>query len=105
VYGYSDGKGWVCQDFKTGQVLWTEKEKLSKGSIACADGLFYLRLEDGKGTLVLLEPSPKGWNEKGRFDPPDRSQKKSWPHCVVSNGKLYVRDQDVLLAYDVKAKK
>ncbi len=104
VYGYSEGKGWTCQDFKTGRVLWAEKEKLGKGSLTCADGLFYLRTEDGKGTLALIEPSPAGWIEKGRFDQPDRSDKKSWPHPLVSNGKLYVRDQGSLFAYDVKAK-
>jgi len=42
--------------------------------------------------------------ERGRFDPPDRSDKNSWPHPVIAGGKLYLRDQDVLLCYDVKAK-
>lgn len=104
LFGYSDGKGWVCQDFKTGQTVWAEKAKLGKGSLTCADGLLYLRQEDKNGTLVLIEPSATGWVERGRFDQPERSDKKSWPHPVVSNGKLYVRDQGVLFAYDVKAK-
>jgi len=104
VYGYSDGKGWVCQDFKTGQALWSDKTKLAKGSLTCADGLLYLRAEDGKGAVALVEPSPAGWIEKGRFEQPERTDKKNWPHPVVSNGKLYVRDQDSLFAYDVKAK-
>ena len=25
---------------------------------------------------------------------------QAWPHPVVANGKLYIRDQDVLLCYD-----
>ena len=33
-----------------------------------------------------------------------RSQQNSWSHPVVANGKLYLRDQDLLLCYDVKAK-
>jgi hypothetical protein len=53
--------------------------------------------------VVLLEPSPEGFIEKGRFDQPERSDKNSWPHPVIANGKLYLRDQDVLLCYDVKA--
>src|SRR5439155_1615563 len=32
LYGYSDGKGWTCQDFKSGASQWAEKEKLGKGS-------------------------------------------------------------------------
>ena len=105
VFGYSDGgKGWTWMDVKTGAVVLAEKSKLGKGSQTVADSLLYLRAEDAKGTVVLLDPSSVVWNEKGRFDQPDRSDKKSWPHPVVANGRLYLRDQDNLFAYDVKAK-
>jgi outer membrane protein assembly factor BamB len=105
VYGYSEAKGWTCQDFKTGEAKWQEKEKLGKGSLGYADGHFYLRQEDiRKGTVALIEASPEGYHEHGRFDPPDHSGKNSWPHPLVVGGKLYLRDQDVLLCYDVKAK-
>ena len=103
VYGYSDGKGWTCQDFKSGEAKWQEKQKLGKGAIAYADGRFYLR-EEKKGTLVLIEASSAGYKEAGRFEQPNRSKKDAWPHPVVAQGKLFIRDQDVLLCYDVKAK-
>lgn len=101
LYGYSEGKGWVCQDFKTGAMVWGERRKLGKGSITGADGRFYLRGED-KGTMVLLDPSPEGYKETGRFEQPNRSDNKAWPHPVIANGKLYLRDQDALLCYDIK---
>jgi outer membrane protein assembly factor BamB len=104
VYGYSENKGWTCQDFKTGEAKWQEKEKLGKGSIAYADGHFYLRQEDKKGTVAIIDASPDGYHEHGRFDQPDRSSQHSWPHPVIAGGKLYLRDQDVLVCYDVKAK-
>lgn len=104
VYGYSDGKGWTCQDFKTGQAKWQTKEKLGKGCVSYADGRLYLRQEDGPGTVVLIEASPAGYKEHGRFNPPSRSDKNSWTHPVISGGKLYLRDQDVLLCYDIAAK-
>ena len=104
LYGHSEGKGWICQNFKTGEVAWAEKDKLPKGSLSCAGGMLYLRAESGPGTVVLLEPTPKGWTEKGRFDQPGRSSKNSWPHPVVSGGRLYLRDGDLLLSYDVKQK-
>jgi len=104
VYGYSDGKGWTCQDFKTGEAKWQEKDKLGKGSLVYADGHFYLRQEDKAGTVALIDASPEGYKEHGRFDQPDRSSKSSWPHPVVANGRLYLRDQDVLFCYDVAGK-
>ena len=104
LYGYSDGKGWVCQDFMTGNNVWAERGKLDKGAITAADGHLYLRGEGSKGTIVLIEATPKGFIEKGRFDQPDRSRQQAWPHPVVANGKLYIRDQDLLFCYDVKQK-
>jgi outer membrane protein assembly factor BamB len=103
VYGYSDGGGWTCQDFKTGVAKWQEKEKLGKGSLTFADGHFYLRSES-KSVMALIEATPLGYKEHGRFTPPDLSGKETWPHPVIANGRLYLRDQDVLLCYDVLAK-
>jgi outer membrane protein assembly factor BamB len=103
VVGFSDGEGWVWQDMKTGRTVFkSEPRKLGKGSITMADGMLYLRFEGGAGTVVLLDGSQAGWVEKGRFDQPNRSDKNSWPHPVIANGRLYLRDQDVLLAYDVR---
>jgi outer membrane protein assembly factor BamB len=104
LFGYAEAKGWTCQDFKTGEAKWQEREKLGKGSLICAEGLLYLRQENGKGTVALIEASPDGYKEHGRFDQPDRTDKNSWTHPVIAGGKLYLRDQDVLLCYDIKQK-
>jgi outer membrane protein assembly factor BamB len=102
LYGFSDGKGWVCQDFKTGKVVWRQQGKVDKGSLAYADGLLYLRAEGNEGTVAIIEASADGYKELGHFNPPDRSEKNSWPHPVISDGRLYLRDQDILQCYDVK---
>lgn len=103
LYGFSDSKGWTCMDFETGNVVWHEKG-IGKGSLVYADGLLYLHSEDGPGTVAIIEASPDGYKELSRFDPPDRSKLHSWPHPVVTGGRLYLRDQDVLQCYDVRGK-
>lgn len=103
VYGHSDSGGWTCMKFDTGDVAW-QSGKLGKGTLSYADGHFYLRAEGGPGTIVLLKASTTGWEETGRFNQPDRSSKQSWPHLVISNGKLFVRDQGILLCYDIRKK-
>lgn len=105
LYGHSNA-GWTCQDWKTGEVKWVERGKLGKGAIHSADGMLYL-LDEKKGDVALIEASPNGWNEKGRFTLSPLSTQRSpsggiWPHPVVSNGKLYLRDQEIIFCFDVK---
>jgi outer membrane protein assembly factor BamB len=103
VYGHSDSGNWTCMELRTGTVAW-QNRGVGKGAVAYADGHFYCRSESGNGTVALIEATPAGYKEKGRFDQPDRSGKNSWAHPVIAGGKLYLRDMDVLLCYDVKAK-
>jgi outer membrane protein assembly factor BamB len=93
----------TCADFKTGKVVWSDRS-VGKGSILIADGKIYLRSEKSPGKMALVEASPDGYKEISTFTPPDASGLFTWPHPVIANGKLYLRDQDVLLCYDVKAK-
>jgi outer membrane protein assembly factor BamB len=101
--GGNEGGALVCLDFQTGKVMWDQRDtagRRAKGSVALADGRLYYRMEDG--TVVLIEPSPKQYIERGRFEQPDRSRAPAWPHPVIANGKLYLRDQDLLLCYAIK---
>jgi outer membrane protein assembly factor BamB len=106
VYGYSDGKGWVCQDFKTGKMIWSEKRALSRGSVTCADGKLYCLGED-EGAVVLVPAKPEKWQVNGRLELPQQSklrkpQGKVWTYPVIANGRLYLRDQELLFCFDVK---
>ncbi|MES2569969.1 MAG: PQQ-binding-like beta-propeller repeat protein [Verrucomicrobiota bacterium] len=109
LYGANGGNGGgylACLDFQTGNVLWNEggsgKRRVTKGSVAMADGRIYYRTEEGP--IVLIEPSRKEYVERGRFDQPERTDKPAWAHPVIANGRLYIRDQDTLFCYDVKTK-
>lgn len=102
--GGNEGGALVCLDFASGNVLWDERDdadhRAPKGSLAFADGRLYYRTE--KGTMLLIEPSSKEYLERGRFEQPDRTKQPAWAHPVIANGKLYLRDQDLLFCYDVK---
>ncbi len=103
IYG-GDGQNkgtLVCLEMKTGKIMWKEKP-LGKGSAALlyADGNLYYRYQDGLMTLV--EATPEGLNVKGRFML-HTIGKYSWPHPVILDGKLYLRDNDTLMCYDISA--
>ena len=102
--GGNEGGALICLDFATGKVLWDKRgdRKVAKGSIALADGRIYYRQESG--TVVLVEPNKEKYIEQGRFEQPDRSKSPAWAHPVIANGRLYIRDQGLLLCYDIQAK-
>jgi outer membrane protein assembly factor BamB len=107
LYELDDKRAMKCVELKTGKVAW-EDRSVGKGAVAYADGHLYCRSETGEkggaSTIALVEATPSGYKEKGRFTQPDRSATAAWAHMVVIGGKFYVRDQDVLLCFDVKAK-
>jgi outer membrane protein assembly factor BamB len=100
IYGTNSG-ALVCMDFKTGKEMWTDR-CVGKGSLCYADGCLYVRAESG-GAVALVAANATSYQEKGRFTPPGSSSNNVWPHPVVANGCLYLRDQDKLFCYDVKA--
>lgn len=102
VYGSNDPRSLVCLQFKTGDQRWSSDEA-GKGSLTFADGHLIYRPEQG-ATVFLVEATPDGFREKGRFEQPDRTGRPAWAYPVVADGRLYLRDQDTLLCYDVKAK-
>ncbi len=100
AHGGNEGGSLVCLDFQSGKVLWRDR-KAPKGSLLWADNRLYLRSE--LGSILLVEPSREKFIERGRFEQPERSGVPAWAHPVVANGKLYIRDQEILFCYDIRA--
>jgi len=100
LYG-TNRTGLICVDFKTGKRVWLDR-CVGHGSIMAADGHLYVRSDCGE--VVLVEATPAGYREKGRFRETERSRFPTFCHPVVAGGWLYLRDEDRLLCYDVKGK-
>lgn len=99
LYGFNDSI-LTCLEFATGKVMWRDRS-VGKGSVMFADGNLYIQ---GENNLIgLAAASPGGYVEKGRFSIPDKGL-PSWAHPVISDARLYVRNQDTMLAYDIKAR-
>jgi outer membrane protein assembly factor BamB len=99
LYGFNDSI-LTCLEFATGKQMWRDRS-VGKGSVTFADGNLYIQGENN--VVGLAAASPNGYQEKGRFQIADKGL-PSWAHPVVSGGRLYVRNQDTLMAYDIKAK-
>ncbi len=110
IYGHSDSSGWVCFDMKKGgeDAIWKNKG-VGKGSCSFADGFLYCYAEND-GKVGLVKATEKEYKSSGEFTVPKKSSLrpgagKVWAHPVISNGKLILRDYELLFVYDVSKPK
>jgi outer membrane protein assembly factor BamB len=101
--GHGHNRGFpICVEMATGKVAWGgDIRNAGTGSAAVlfADGNLYFRYQNG--LMMLIEATPSGYKEKGSFPIPN-VKKPSWSHPVILNGRLYLREQDALYAYNLK---
>jgi len=95
LYGFDDSN-LTCMEFRTGKVLWDERG-FSKGSLLVADGKLVILGE--RGLAALAEASPAGYREISRFT---FSDDRCWTVPVIANGRMYIRDEEKLVCYDVR---
>ena len=99
LYGFSSAI-LTAMKFDSGEVAWRDRS-VGKGSLVYADGRLYLFSE--RGVVGLAEATPTGYVERGRFRI-EAGDLETWTHPVVAGGRLYLRDQDTIYAYDVRQK-
>ncbi len=108
VYGCVDSSGQLfCADLLTGEKRWVtdDKNNRKKASIAItlAEGHLYLRCENG--LMILVKATPDGYEEISSFEIPnvDNARKRaSWAHPVIAGGRLYLREGNSILGYELR---
>ena len=99
--GFSDANQIYCHDLVTGAKKWRERGSgQGSTSVIAADGKLFIHYSDG--VVGLAKASPEGFNEVSSFKAPGNRDFPSWAHLVVANGKLFVRDGDLISCYDIK---
>lgn len=101
LYGSDTKKRWVCQEFITGNIKTTDESFDAKGSLIYADGMLICYSE--KGTLGLVKITSDGMALVSSFEI-TLGTKEHWAHPVVSDGRLYIRHGDTLMAYAIRDK-
>lgn len=97
LYGFSSSI-LTALDFNTGRMVWRDRS-VGKGSLAYADGMLYLYSE--RGVVGLAEANPAAYRERGRFEL-QTSGSSTWAHPIITDGKLLLRDQDTIHAFDIR---
>jgi outer membrane protein assembly factor BamB len=94
LYGFSTDR-LRCVELGTAKVKW-DKPGLGKGSLFVADGRLVVLGE--RGILVLADATPAAYRERARWRALDGT---CWSVPVLSDGRLYLRDEKHLLAIDL----
>ena len=90
----------TCLDFRTGTIRWKRRGPgTGSASVVAAGGYMVFRYQDG--VVALVEATPDEFRLTGTFQTPS-SGGDSWSHPVISNGRLFLRENDTLWAYDVR---
>lgn len=100
--GHGQNNGFpVAVDLATGKNAWARVRGAGNGSAAvtAAEGLLYFRYESG--TMALIEANPQRYALRSTFQIPGVKQ-PSWSHPVITGGRLYLREQEALHAYNIK---
>jgi len=97
LYGFDDST-LVCMNFQTGKIAWKQRG-FDKGSVALAGDQLYVY--GANGILALADADPKEYTERAsfRFTQQDRT---CWSVPVIANGRLYVRDLEKLVCFDIR---
>jgi outer membrane protein assembly factor BamB len=97
LYGYNNSV-LTCLEWATGKMMWRDRS-VGKGAVSFADGHLYILSENN--VVGLVEATPAGYREKGRFTIRDQGR-PSWSHPVIAGGRLYIRNQGTLTAYTIR---
>jgi outer membrane protein assembly factor BamB len=94
VYGF-DGNMLTCMSLDEGKGKWRARGYGNGQVLLLADQGLLLVLSE-KGEVALVEASPAGHKELGRFQ---AIEGKTWNHPVVAHGKLFVRNGEEAACY------
>ncbi|HPA17607.1 MAG TPA: PQQ-binding-like beta-propeller repeat protein [Verrucomicrobiae bacterium] len=95
------GKKFYCVDFLSGRTIQLD-DTLGKVGITCADGMLYCL--NHQGTMSLVAITPAGFEIASQFDLGKRPANSYLAHPVVCGGRLYIRCNQELRAFDIRAR-
>jgi len=95
------GKTFYCVEFLTGRDVKHDRD-LGKVGISCADGMLYCI--NHQGSMWLLSVTDDGFEVASRFELKRERANSYLAHPVICDGRLYLRCNEQLFVYDVRAK-
>jgi outer membrane protein assembly factor BamB len=100
LYGSKHRRDWACLDWDSGRTMYSARG-VGKGSLTCADGMLYTLSE--RFIMGLVAADSEEFEVVSQFEIPIKGDGPSWAYPVVCGGRLYLRHDNHLFCYDVRA--
>ncbi|MCF6287434.1 MAG: PQQ-like beta-propeller repeat protein, partial [Candidatus Hydrogenedentes bacterium] len=88
-----------CVEFATGKVLWAVDKRLGRASFFMAEGNLVALGE--RGRLALIEVNPEAYKEKARVR--ISARRRVWTPPILAQGLLYIRTEQGITCFDLRA--
>ena len=95
LYGF-DNATLKCLDAGTGELQWA-KRGYGKGSLVATQDLLFVLSDNGR--LILVPATAEGFSQVGLVQ---AMKGKSWTSPSLAGGRIFVRDLDEIVSYDLK---
>ena len=90
----------TCLNLASGDVLWKRRGPgIGSAAVIYADNRFIFRYQNG--VVALIQADESGFLVHGKIQIPNAGG-DSWSHPAVANGCLFLREQKVIYAHDIK---
>ncbi len=90
----------TCLEVSTGKIRWKRRGPgVGSAAVIAADGRLYFRYQDG--LVAMIAATPERYELCGQLQIAGAGG-DSWSHPAISDGKLFLREQNTLLIYDVR---
>jgi outer membrane protein assembly factor BamB len=100
IFGTGDSAGLMCLDPTSGEQLWQAPNTGHKGGVVFVDDTI-ICLYDTAGDLIMAAADPTVYTELGRIPGLLADGGNCWAPPVISDGKLLIRNQNVLVCLDL----
>jgi len=108
LYGQADAnhkqRRMACLEAATGKTMWTARELAGRASatLTLAEGMFYVVSDQAE--VALVKPNPKRLEIVSKFELPGDGKGEVRARPVVCGGRLYIRHDQILYVYNVRAR-
>ncbi|MBN1418022.1 MAG: PQQ-like beta-propeller repeat protein [Planctomycetes bacterium] len=99
LFGFSDRGSHFCLSAKDGKTMWVDSATQRQNFCSIVDAGSVLFSLPSDGTLIVLKPDGKGYQEVARIKV---AETPTYAHPVIAGKRIFVKDDDAVTLYAIE---